>query len=146
MVGRRRFEGDRPSGAAPPTHDEVPDSVVQRAKDAFERRAPGDLAAMVFDSAIDDPARVGGRLMRFEHPGGWVEIVVNAVSGDFAIRGRASPAPHRVELEPEGRDVALVSEVGEGTFEFPAVPSGLVRLLLIGPPASPPVHTDWVRV
>jgi hypothetical protein len=145
MVGGRRFDGG-PSGPVPLRHDAVPASVVGRAKDAFRRRASGVLAALVFDSAADDPACRGQRVLRFEHPGGRVEIIVTPASGGCAIRGRASPAAQRVELEPEGRDATLAREVVAGNFEFAAVPRGLVRVRLFADGGTVPVHTDWVRV
>jgi len=145
MVGGRRFEGD-PPGPVPLRHDPVPASVVGRATDAFRRQASGVLAALVFDSAADDPVRPAQRVLSFEHPGGRVEIIVSPASGDCAVRGRASPAAHRVELEPEGRDVTLVREGTAETFEFPAVPRGLVRVRLFGDGTTAPVHTDWVRL
>ena len=145
MVGRRRFEPES-AGPAPLPGDEVPDSVVERAKSAFARRAPSTPAPLVFDSATDAADEAGERSLRFEHPGGWVELTVSVTGAMRTIRGTASPAPQRVELEPEGGELAVWHEVSAGSFSFSGVPHGVLRLRVVGPPGSSTVYTEWVRV
>jgi len=145
MVGRRRFEPE-PPGPAPLPGDEVPDVVVARAKSAFELRAPSAPAPLVFDSATDTADLTGERTLRFEHPGGWVQLTVSTTGGTCTIRGTASPATERVELEPDGRELAVWHEVSAGSFTFSGVPRGVLRLRVVGPPGSSTVFTEWVRV
>jgi hypothetical protein len=127
-------------------HDRVPDTVVEQAKRAYGRRRMGsDLATLVFDSWVDEPAAAGEQWLRFEHPCEHVEVLVSPVNGECCLRGRAEPPPVRVELELEGEDVALVEEATGGDFAFDRVPHGLKRIIFVGPPGSDPVHTDWFR-
>jgi hypothetical protein len=51
----------------------------------------------------------------------------------------------RVELELEGEEVALVVPAPRGDFAFDRIPHGLKRVILVGPPGSEPVRTDWFR-
>jgi hypothetical protein len=129
----------------PRDHDPVPDAVVARAKAAFRQRTGGDVATLVFDSLVDEPTGADEQRLRFEHPRERVEVLVSTADGECSLRGRAEPAPLRVELELEGQEVALVEEATSGDFAFDRVPHGLKRMILVGPPGSEPVHTDWFR-
>lgn len=142
MADRRRSSGQRRMSDAP---DQVPDEVVAQAKSAFQQRARGEVAVLVFDSVIDESTPNTEQRLRFEHPRMRVEAFVSPTNGECVIRGRVEPAPVRVELEIEGRDVALVEDARSGNFVFPRVPRVLSRMILIGPDGSEPVYTDWFR-
>jgi hypothetical protein len=146
MVGRRRYESDRPAGMADIPTEEVPAPVVDRAKAALQRKVDGELAVLVFDSTLDDPAHRGPRVLNFEHPAVRVQLLVSITPGGCTIEGTAVPEPLRAELEPEGGELAIAETVTGGRFVFQAIPLGLVRVRLVGSPGSQPVHTDWVRV
>jgi hypothetical protein len=126
--------------------EEVPAAVVDRAKAALQRKAEGELAALVFDSALDDPAHRGPRVLDFEHPAVRVRLLLSTTPGGCTLEGTAVPEPLRAELEPEGGELAIAETVTGGRFVFQVVPPGLVRVRLVGPAGSQPVHTDWVRV
>jgi len=130
-----------PQGGAP-TPDEVPKTVVARAKAAFGRRAEGDLAGLVFDSVMDAPA-AGDRVLRFEHPNGWLEISVSPVDDHVDIRVRSEPTATRVELEFEDDDVRLSDVPAGGEVRFEHVPRALMRIRVTL--ASGPAHSDWFR-
>jgi hypothetical protein len=134
--GPTRREGDL---------DPVPERVVAHAKAAYLRRTGGELAALVFDSLVDEATDSDEHRLRFEHPREHVEVLVSPEDGECSLRGRVEPAPARVELELEGGRDALVGEATGGDFAFDRVPRGLTRMILVGPPGSKPVHTDWFR-
>ncbi len=146
MVPRRGSESDQPGGAPTFSTEDVPPSVVIRAKAALGRRGPGALAVLVADSTVDSLPSDGERTLRFEHPRGWVELVVAVTGERCAIRGSADPPLERAELEPEGGEVIIAHDVKNGMFVFAAVPRGILRVRLVGAPGAQPVHTDWVRV
>jgi len=137
------FEGREPPPGGGPAPDQVPDSVVARAKAAFGRRAEGQLAALVFDSLIDAPTAGGDRVLRFEHANGWVEIVVSPVDGHTHLRVRSEPDATRVELEFEDDDVRLAEVPSEGELRFENVPRALMRVRVAA--VSGPVYSDWFR-
>ncbi len=146
MVDGRRSGGANPGLGAPDEGpDPVPAAVLAQAKAAFRRRLAGELATLVFDSVVDDVSSSAEHRLRFEHPHEQVEVLVLPTDGECNLRGRVEPAPVLVELELEGADVALVVEAPTGDFAFDRVPRGLKRMILVGPPGSEPVHTDWFR-
>ena len=141
MADRRRTSGRKTLTDA---HDLVPDEVVNQAKAAFRRRTGGEVAALMFDSLVDEPAPHAEHRLRFEHPHEHVEVVVSGTDRECTLRGRVEPAPVRVELEMDGTDVALVEEAADGDFAFRDVPHGLKRMILTAP-GTDPVRTDWFR-
>jgi hypothetical protein len=141
MADRRRTSGRKTLTDA---HDQVPDEVVNQAKAAFRRRTGGEVAALMFDSLVDEPAPHAEHRLRFEHPREYLEVVVSGTDRGCTLRGRVEPAPVRVELEMDGTDVALVEEAADGDFAFRDVPHGLKRMILTAP-GTDPVRTDWFR-
>jgi hypothetical protein len=144
MVERRR---SKRTGTSRDQHveqrDPVPEPVVERAKSAFQRRAEGELAPLVFDSLLDTAATDDEHRMRFEHPSATIEVHISLTADACNLRGRSDLAPGRVELELEDSDVALVSETPTGEFTFEGVPRGSKRIIVAGPSAPTAVHTDW---
>jgi hypothetical protein len=144
MAERRR---SKRGGTSRAHHDEqrdpVPEPVVERAKSAFQHRAEGDLAPLVFDSLLDATGTEDEHRMRFEHPSGNIEVQVSMTGEACTVRGRSGLAPARIELELEGSDVALVSETATGEFTFDSVPRGTKRIIVAGASAPTAVYTDW---
>jgi hypothetical protein len=127
--------------------EQVPDRVVAEAQAAFGRRIGGELAVLVRDTLIDrcDPA--ADHRLRFEHPALTLELQVSATAGGSSLRGTVHPTTSlRVQLEfaagATGREVDATS----GGFVLDRIPHGLVRLHLLGPGDTPPIHTDWFRI
>jgi hypothetical protein len=119
--------------------------VVAQAKAAFTRRVPGELAALVFDSAVDTAPQAGQRTLRFEHANGWIDALVRPEDGWYDVHVRAEPKPVAAQLELETQDIALVDQAGAGHFTCPKVPRGLMRIRLTGL-LPEPVHSDWFRL
>jgi hypothetical protein len=150
MAGRRYLEGW--ASVEPPDSEEnapnsVPDYVKDQARATFDRRAPGDLARLVFDSLLDGGASPADHRLRFEHPALEIDVDVSVAAGSTTLTGTITPSrPHRVELQLERSEVSPVNEAEEGTFHFERLPHGLVRLWITGSPQTPTIRTDWFRV
>lgn len=126
--------------------DPVPRRVVEAATGAFTwRTIDAELAELAFDSALADAgtraAATAPRELTFR--AGSVEIEVMVVDGRVpAVEGQLIP--------PGGREVELASPAGVtsvtpdelGRFRFDAVPSGPVRLGVLG--ANGWVYSDWI--
>jgi hypothetical protein len=125
--------------------DRVPDEVVAQAKAAFATRTTGPLAALVFDSAVDENRPNAQRQLRFEYPSVTVEVAV-AVHGRWRkLHGRVHPGQFRVEVELAEAQVTVAESADNGDFSFAGVPNGVMRLRLLERTGSNPVHTDWFR-
>ena len=127
-------------------HENVPDDVVARAKAAFETQTSGPLAALVFDSALEERSPAAERRLRFVFGSVCVEMSVTGAGAWRTIRGQVVPGSLGVQLEHEGTGVAPNQEVPEGHFGFERVPRGLVRLRLDDPDGSASAHTEWFLV
>jgi hypothetical protein len=127
-------------------HESVPDDVVARAKAALETQASGPLAALVFDSALEEGPPAAERRLRFVFGSVCVEMSVTGAGAWRTIRGQVVPGSLRVQLEREGTGVAPNQEVAEGHFGFGRVPRGLMRLRLDDPDGSPSAHSEWFLV
>jgi hypothetical protein len=127
--------------------DEVPSSVIAEAKAAFDARARAGLAALVWDSLIDEDAPGWHHHLRFEHPRIWIEVSV-AVNSDWSsLHGVMHPAaPTGVELQLDGIESSIKADVTRSAFRIERFPRGLVRLRLVGLTRSPIIYTDWFYV
>jgi hypothetical protein len=125
----------------------VPTEVVAEAKAAFGRRARGEIAALTWDSLVDEDAPPEDHRLRFEHADLQVDVRIFATGGTSNLEGTVRPpAPIRVELQSEDGDVTATGDVDDGVFALAHIPPGVVRLSLIGPIHTTLVRTDWFRV
>ncbi|MBT8202536.1 MAG: hypothetical protein HKN74_02550 [Acidimicrobiia bacterium] len=126
--------------------DGAPADVIQAAKDSFTwRTVDAELASLVFDSATDDLATVRGGTVadrQLTYQAGDVEIEV-MVSGNHISGQLIPPRVGHVELAA-GAEL-LEARVDElGSFTFPDVPSGPVRLTIrVG---DQTIATEWTIV
>jgi hypothetical protein len=127
----------------------VPGEVVADAKAAFRQRprAKGEVAALSFDSLVDDEAPASDHELRFEHQLVHIDVHVSASRSGAVLTGEVSPpVVSRIELQLDGAELSFREELAEGTFRFQQIPHGLTRLTLAGSAVSPNIHTDWFRV
>jgi hypothetical protein len=125
----------------------VPNEVVQRAKALFNRRAPGEIATLVFDSLADEGAPAGDHHIWFEHPLLRADIHLSASTAGTTLTGRVRPAlAGRVELEFEGDESSIVDKVVDGVLRLGLLPHGVIRLWLTEMPERPAIRTDWFRI
>lgn len=133
--------------------DPVPGHVVEAARAAFGwRLLDAELAALIYDSAIQDQVLVGvrgdegPRSLTFETPEVSIEIEVHTEAGEHRrIVGQlAPPQPATLEVvHPDGVEQAEADE--HGRFVVPRVRPGPVRLrcwLNDGPV----VQTEWTAL
>jgi hypothetical protein len=131
--------GDDPEG--------VPEDLVAEAKAAFSQRSEGELAALVFDSLVDEGAPARDHLLRFEHLKTRISVQVTAAHDASNLDGTVDAAiTERVRLQVGVGDLFLVADVVDSAFSFHDVPHGVIRLLLDDPEGRPAVRTDWFRV
>jgi hypothetical protein len=127
--------------------DDVPPNVIAEAKAAFNARARAGLAALVWDSLIDEDAPGWHHHLRFEHPRMWIEVSVAVNSGWSSLHGVMHPAaPAGVELELDGVESSIKADVTRSAFRIERFPRGLVRLRLVGLTSHPVIYTDWFHV
>jgi hypothetical protein len=127
--------------------EDVPEDLVAEAKAAFAQRGEGELAALVFDSLVDEGAPASDHLLRFEHQETRISIQVTAVHDASNLDGTVDPATTgRFRLQIGVDDLFLVADVVDGAFSFHDVPHGVIRLVLDGPEGDASVRTDWFRV
>jgi hypothetical protein len=120
---------------------------VAEAKAAFAQSTEGDLAALVFDSLVDEGAPATDHVLRFEHSLTRVSVHVSAGHDASNLDGTVDPATtERLRLQIGVSDLFLVTDVVNGAFSFADVPHGVIRLLADGPEGRPVVRTDWFRV
>jgi hypothetical protein len=126
---------------------EVPEDLVAEAKAAFAQRSDGELATLAFDSLVDEGAPATDHVLRFEHPLHRISVRVSADPDGSNLDGTVDPpTTERLRLQVGVGDLFLVANVEDGTFSFPDVPHGVIRLLLDDPEGRPLVRTDWFRV
>jgi hypothetical protein len=127
--------------------DDVPPNVTAEAKAAFNIRARAGLAALVWDSLIDEDAPRWYHHLRFEHPRIWIEVSVAVDSGWSSLHGVMHPAASAgVELQVDGAESSIEADVIHSAFRIERFPRGLVRLHLSGVTRLPVVYTDWFYV
>jgi hypothetical protein len=125
----------------------VPKEVVKRAKAVFDRRTTGEVAALVFDSLVDDEGTAGDHRMYFEHPLLQADLHLSASPAGTTITGRLHPTlAGRIEVEYEAGGSSIVESVVDGVLHLGLVPHGLIRLWLIDVPQRPAIRTDWFRI
>jgi hypothetical protein len=145
--GRRGRLTEQTTKEERPTPDQVPDDVVVRAKDAFARRIPGDLAALVHDSLVDNEPPATDHRLRFEHPRMTIDVRISSAIEGSELSGQVEPpAPVALQLERDTAELTGPLDSSDGSFSFERIPSGIVRLRLTGQFGPSPVHTDWFRV
>jgi hypothetical protein len=129
------------------TSEAVPDNVIALAKAAFKSRPRGTLANLVFDSLVDEAASLDDHRLRFEHSQQQIELHISTSGDDTTMSGtlRGGIAA-KVALDLEGSELALITEVADGSFHFGPVPHGLVRLAIDEGKGTTTVTTDWFRV
>jgi hypothetical protein len=127
--------------------EEVPEDLLADAKAAFAHRGEGELAAVVFDSLVDEGAPATDHQLRFEHPHVLISVHVSARPDASDLDGRVDPSTtERVLLQVGVGDLSLVADVVGGAFSFHEVPHGVVRLHFEGPEDLPRIRTDWFRI
>jgi hypothetical protein len=126
---------------------EVPEDLVAEAKAAFAQRSDGELAALVFDSLVDQGAPPTSHVLRFEHAETHISVQVSAGPDASNLDGTVDPATTtRVSMQVGVSDLFLVADIVSGAFSFRSVPHGVIRFFLDDPEGRPMVRTDWFRV
>ena len=126
--------------------DRVPKNVIADAQRAFGRPRT-ELAYLVFDSLIDLDAPAEDHRLRFEHPLVRIELQVYVSPDHTRLGGTVVPASaSRAAVHLQGKDLALITPVHDGTFSFEPVGHGLVRLSFEGVDGQTTIWTDWFRV
>ena len=133
--------------------DPVPGAVVAAARDAFgRRRLDGELAALVYDSALDDREAVGvrgapaARQLTFAAPSLTVEIDVLTENGRLV--GQVIPA-QVLEVEvshSRGRSRTASDDLGRFVVDGVAPGPVSVRCTAGDGSAAARAHTDWVMI
>jgi hypothetical protein len=124
--------------------DPVPPEVLQAARESLTwRTIDAELAALTYDSAVDDPATSvvrgleGPRMLSFEASELSVELEVTAVGAQ----------PARVEVRSRaGRSLVQADELGRFRIEEVAAGPSSLRCHLTGPHGTAPVVTDWITL
>ena len=125
----------------------MPDEVLASARAAFRQRARHEVATLVFDSMIDEGAPPEDHWLRFEHPSLGVDIHVTVADARRRLSCAFTPAVEgRAQLRLDGSGEILADEIVAGAAHFDRVPTGLVRVTVLGPGLERPVITDWFRV
>jgi hypothetical protein len=135
--------------------DPVPPEVLQAARESFTwRTIDAELAALTYDSAVDDPATSvvrgleGPRMLSFEASELSVELEVTAVGARRRLVGQlVPPQPARVEVRNRaGRSLVQADELGRFRIEEVAAGPSSLRCHLTGPHGTVPVVTDWITL
>jgi hypothetical protein len=127
--------------------EDTPLEVIVQAKAAFRQRIQDQVAALVWDSLLDDGAPSWHHHLRFEHPRMWIEVSVSVEPARANLHGVMHPAiVHRVELQFPGTDAPVRAEVTRSAFRIDRFRRGQVRLCFRGPEGVPVVYTDWFYV
>jgi hypothetical protein len=136
--------------AAIATVDPVPAGLVAMARESLTwRTIDAELAALVFDSAVDEVVGVRSALgpgaaeqvrsMSFETATGAIELEADIARGRVVgqvVPARSSP----IELRHPGGTIVDRSD-DLGRFRFEGVPRGPVRITVVGEPAA--ITTEW---
>jgi hypothetical protein len=127
--------------------ERIPPEVVKQAKAAFRQPPRGELAALVWDSLIDEGEPGWHHHLGFEHPQMWIDVTVSVIFGLSTLRGVLYPAvPAHVELHRDETEYSANSEVSDGAFSLERIPRGLVRLRIVRSQRAPVLYTDWFRI
>ena len=131
------------------TADPIPFDVVQSLRASLGRRsADGELAELVYDSILDEPANVRsvnmGRQLSFQ--GKQISVEMEVVAERHRVIGQLVPAVSgQVEIRHgHGSEVIEVDDLGR--FVVEGVPKGPVSFRCCGSDGGKPVVTitDWV--
>jgi hypothetical protein len=134
--------------------DPVPASVTRAALDSFAwRTVDAELARLVFDSRVDEPALLRGdqdpRMLTFQTPAVTIEVQLTATRDGYDIEGEVDPpVPATVDIRHAGGVHNLRTD-DAGRFRAVAVPAGPVSLrchLTGGDGGEVAVVTEWVPV
>ncbi|MGH9149081.1 MAG: hypothetical protein ACRD0D_02970 [Acidimicrobiales bacterium] len=130
--------------------DPVPDHVRAAAEASFDwRTVDAELAALVYDSALDDERLMAlrgpaGRQLTFEAGGLVVEVQVEGP--DRQLVGQLVP-PQRAEVEIRSpRSSVTVTSDDLGRFRSARLPAGPFSLRCRLAANRPPTETEWVVV
>ena len=131
--------------------DDDPGTSLRRSSPApkrlFGQRAEGQLAALVFDSLVDEGAPAEDHVLRFEHPSVQIELRVSVRDSGSTLVGQVNVREaRRVQLQFTPPDGSVLAEVTDDYFSFEEVGHGIMRLNLFAEGPEPIVRTDWFRV
>lgn len=123
----------------------APADVPALARGAFAQLANrGELAELVYDSLAGGQTSPERFWLVFQHSSAQLQLCVTRNEQGCDLRVRMDPtAAFRVELELEGAELALVQSATRGEVAFRAVPSGVMRLVLLREGNPVPIHSDW---
>lgn len=131
--------------------DPAPDAVVAAAKASLTwRTIDAELAALVFDSAMEEPAGVRAvesvRQVTFRAPGVEIELAVLAETVRRLVGQLVPPQTAAIELHHAGGSMAAAADA-LGRFTFEDVPIGSIRLTcrLEGDDGGV-VTTEWILI
>ncbi len=126
--------------------DGVPEEVIDEAKAAFARRTPGAVAALAWDSLVDEDDPAEDHRLVFDHPDLQIEVRVRVRERVPDLEGRVKPPGSlHVELQSDQGDVLQSAEATDGVFILEQARRGLVRLA-IRRADGPEIRTDWFRI
>jgi hypothetical protein len=135
------------AGDDPHPDRHVPAEVLEAARAAYDLAGPGELAALVSDSLVDEDAPSDDHRLCFQHPLVQIEVAVSTTARSSTLAGRLRPpAGARVALQREGGEISTLSDTAEGTFGVGPVSHGLYRLSVSGLAGAPLIRTDWFRI
>jgi hypothetical protein len=133
-------------------YDPPPASVVEAARASLTWRSiDAELAALAFDSAVDQPVGAvrsagGPRQLAFDAPGLTVEVEVSLAGASRRLIGQLTPPlPARIEVRHAG-GITTVDIDALGRFRADAISPGPVSLRChpTAPPSAPRFATEWV--
>jgi hypothetical protein len=120
--------------------------VIADAKGAFDTKAGGQIASLVYDSLVDGSDSADSYRLVFETPHTSVKVEVSANDDRVQIEAEALPAvPTKSVLHFYDSDLSLVAPRERTRFTFGGISHGLVRLSFEGAD-DPVVYTEWFRV
>lgn len=130
--------------------DPVPADVLATAKASFTwRTVDAELAALAFDSALDETAGVrsedDARHLVFRSGDLEVEVMVAGTAPRSLTGQLVPPQPAVVELRTGEHVIASVAGP-DGAFAFPTVPGGPVSLRCILEEGTKTVTTEWLHL
>ena len=135
-----------PEEDVPPEEQAPPPNVIKDARAAFKTPRPGELAALVFDSLVDEGAAPDNHRLRFEHPRGNLELSVSYRAQNSVLSGHIHGLEAiRAAMHIHGTDLSLVTDVERGRFELTPVGHGLVRIVMEEDDGSL-IRTDWFTI
>jgi len=132
--------------------DPPPPAVVEAARSSFTwRTIDAELAALVFDSGVDQPVTAlrggeGPRLMTFSSSGLDIEVEVINLGSRRQLVGQLVP-PQAADIDVRHAAGTTTIQADQlGRFGADAIGSGPVslRCRLAATPSAQPVVTEWV--